>query len=222
MKIKFATITTGIAVLLATTPIAQAQNTVVAAATPVQNETAAAKQPDDAATTIFNMFGSLMRIDGADDVKPGEMIEFDPADPRSWAKFIDPKTHDSVHMTVTNPQFYAKFMTPAYYMKFMEPRTWLSYVDVSTYEPLMKVATDPKTATHWMQPATYMHEMNPKPYLQMANPDAYTKLASTIAEGYSTDTTKSAVNMFNPFSWMKQFADAAAAITPEGEVKKTQ
>ncbi|MCP4070446.1 MAG: hypothetical protein GY742_01735 [Hyphomicrobiales bacterium] len=220
MRIEFTTMAIGIATLLATAPVVQAQNTIVAAATPVKSEAAAAKQPTDAPSTIFNMFGSSMWTDAAGDVKPGEMIEFDPADPRSWAKAIDPNTHSRVHMTVTNPQFYAKFMTPVYYMKFMEPGTWLSYVDPSTYEPLMKVVTDTKTITHWMQPATYMHEMNPRPFLQMANPDAYTKLASAIAEGYGTDTTKSAANMFNPFSWMKQFADAAT--TPAGEVKKTR
>ncbi len=210
MKMKFAAIALGAATLFgaATAQAAEEQNIVVAAATQT-GETATTSQ----SATPYNLFDPSTWSDAAGHVKPGEMVDFDPASPKSWAMVMDPKTHSKVHMTLTNPQYYAKFMTPAYYMKYMEPKTWLAYLDMSTYEHLFKVVSDPQTASYWLQPGAYMHTMNPAGYMQMMDPNAYAKMASNVAEGYGADSTNSVANMLNPFSWMKQFADATAAIT---------
>ena len=221
MNKKFAAIAVGAATLLGANAAqaAEAEKIVVAAATQTQaGETAGAS---GTATSSYNLFDPSTWRDAAGEVKTGEMVDFDPADPSSWAKVMDPKTHSKVHMTVTNPQFYAKFMTPVYYMKFMDPKTWLTYMDVATYDSLLKVVSDPETAKYWLQPGAYAHGMNPAAYSQMADPKSYAKLASTVVEGYGVDTTNTAANMFNPFNWMKQFADASSAMTSD-EVKKTQ
>lgn len=211
MKTKLAAIALGAATLFgaATAQAAEEQNIVVAAATPA-GETA---QTGQSAASSYNLFDPSTWNGAAGHVKPGEMVDFDPISPKSWGMMMDPKTHMKVHMTLTNPQYYAKFMTPAYYIKLMEPKTWLSYMDMSTYEHLFKVVTDTKTATYWLQPGAYVHTMNPGVWMQMADPNAYAKMASDVAEGYGADGTDSVANMLNPFSWMKQFADATAAIT---------
>ena len=213
MKTKFAALALGAATLLgaASAQAAEAENIVVAAA--AQTQAGEATGSTQSAAPSYNLFDPSTWSDAGGKVKPGEMVDFDPADPKSWAMVLDPKTHTKVHMTLTNPQYYAKFMTPAYYMKFMDPKTWLSYMDMSTYQPLFKVVSDSKTASYWMQPGAYMHGMNPAGYMQMADPNAYAKLASTVAEGYGVDSTNTVANMFNPFSWMKQFADATSAMT---------
>ncbi len=221
MKTKFAALALGTATLLGATAVQAiaAQDTIIAAAP--QTQSGEATQPGTTATPSYNLFDPKTWSDASGPVKPGEMVEFDPANPRSWAMAMDPKTHFKVHMTVTNPQFYAQFMTPAYYMKFMNPKTWMSYLDISTYDSLLKVVSDPQTAKYWLQPGAYMHGMNPSSYSQMADPGAYAGLASTVAGGYGVDTANTAANMFNPFNWMKQFADATSAMTP-AEVKKPQ
>ena len=207
--------------LIGTVPISSAQNITVATAKQLVSEVIGPNLLNDATSSIIGVFDSSKWYDGAGHVKPGEMIDFDPTDPKSWAQVISPQTHSKFHMTVTNPQFYAKFMTPNYYVKFMQPKTWLSYMDPATYQPLLKVVSDPKTASYWTQPGAYMHGLNPKAYMQMVDPNAYTKLASKVAEGYGAETINTAANMFNPFSWMKQFAEANTSITP-AEIKKTQ
>jgi len=213
MKTKFAALALGAATLLsaASAQATEEKNIVVAATEQTQISEAVPASP--AAASSYNLFDPSTWSDAAGEVKPGEMVDFDPADPKSWAMIVDPKTHSKVHMTLTNPAYYAKFMTPGYYMKYMDPKTWLSYMDISTYEPLFKVASDPKTASYWMQPGAYMHTMNPAGYMQMADINAYTNMATKVAEGYGVSDTDSVANLFNPFSWMKQFADATSAMT---------
>lgn len=211
MKTKLAAIALGAATLFgaATAQAAEEQNIVVAAATPA-GETA---QTSQSAAPSYNLFDISTWTDASGHVKPGEMVDFDPISPKSWAMMMDPKSHTKVHMTLTNPQYYAKFMTPAYYIKLMDPKTWLSYMDMSTYEHLFKVVSDPQTAAYWLQPGAYTHTMSPVGYMQMADPNAYAKMASDVAEGYGADSMDSVANMLNPFSWMKQFADATSAMT---------
>ncbi|MCP4185711.1 MAG: hypothetical protein GY761_20800 [Hyphomicrobiales bacterium] len=207
--------------LIGSVPIASAQNITVANAKQLVSEVTGSKLLNDATSSIMGVFDSSKWHDGAGHVKPGDMVDFDPTDPKSWATVISPQTHSKFHMTVTNPQFYAKFMTPGYYVKFMQPKTWLSYMDTDTYQPLLEVVSDPKTFSYWMQPGAYMHGLNPKAYLQMIDPEAYKKLTSKVAEGYGAETTNTAANMLNPFSWMKKFADASISI-PSTEITKTQ
>ena len=220
MKTRLLTIAFATTALLGAVQLASAQNIIVDAKQEVSGFMAS-KQLTDVSKSIYGLFDSLNWHDGAGHVKPGEMIEFDPLNPKSWAKIINPKTHSRVHMTITNPQFYGKFMTPEYYVRFMQPKTWLSYLDPATYQPLLNTLSDPKTATYWIQPGAYIHGLNPNAYLQMLDPNAYTKLASSVADGYRIEDTKTAANMFNPFSWMKQFADAATS-TVKPEVKQIQ
>jgi hypothetical protein len=196
----------GATLLLGMSGMAQAQNAVEQ------------KQPAEKTASFFDMFNPAQWRDASVDMKSGELMDFVPSDPKSWAKVIDPKTHSKFHMTVTNPQFYAKFMTPAHYFRFMEPKTWFSYMDPATYKPLMDVATDANTIAHWMQPGAYMHGMHPHGYLQMMNPDNYVKSAAKVVEGYKLDKSDNAENVFNPFSWMKKFADAASVL-PESNTK---
>ena len=196
----------GASLLLGMSGIAQAQNAVEQ------------KQPVEKTASFFDMFNPSKWRDASEHVKPGDMIDFVPSDPKSWAKIIDPETHPKVHMTVTNPQFYAKFMTPAHYFRFMEPKTWFSYMDPATYKPLMNVATDANTISYWMQPGAYLHGMRPHTYLQMINPDNFVKSAAKVAEGYKREKPDNAANVFNPFDWMKKFADAASVL-PESKAK---
>ncbi len=221
MKHNIFTIAVVASTLIGIVQIAKAQNITVATAKQLVSEVSGSKLLNDATSSIMGVFDSSKWHDGSGHVKPGDMIDFDPTDPKSWAKVISPQTHSKIHMTVTNPQFYAKFMTPSYYVKFMQPKTWLSYMDTATYQPLLEVVSDPKTFSYWMQPGAYMHGLNSKAYMQMVDPEAYKKLASKVVEGYGAETTNTAADMFNPFSWMKKFADASISISTE-EITKTQ
>lgn len=227
MKTKLAVLGLGVATLIGASAAqaAETSNTVVAAAAQlVQTQPAQAAPPSETNSTFFNMFGASSWTGTSGQMKTGEIVDFDPMQPKSWANLIDPKTHMKVHMTLTNPQYYTRFMTPGYYMKYMEPKTWLSYMDMATYEPLLKASTDGKAMGHWMNPGSYMHFTNPEGYMQLANPDAYMKMASAVTEGYSAESTSTSANMFNPFSWMKMFTDASSAMVPAttAEAQKKQ
>lgn len=209
MNFKHSALTISAALLLSFSPLQAAEN--------AQEDAHAANTQAPAAEAeakVPTLFDPSTWHDASGHVVPGEMIEFTPSNPKDWAKVIDPKTHTKVHMTVTNPEFYGKFMNPGHYMRFTKPETWMSYMDPATYMPIFKTAMDPKTMTYWMQPGAYLHAVQPEAYMQMFNPEAYAKLASNVTKELEVTSTEedSADNIFNPFVWMKKFSDAATKV----------
>ncbi len=106
--------------------------------------------------------------------KPGTTMAFNPAHPAGWAVIMNPRTHSSWHMAITNPANYAQFMQPQFWMQFMNPQNIMAWMNPASYATFM----DPNTYMYWMTPQAYLHALNPNNYMQMMNPDAYAKLFS--------------------------------------------
>lgn len=98
----------------------------------------------------------------------GEMT-FNAAHPAGWTKWIDPKTHQSMHMQFLNPASYTQFMQLGFYMEFTKPENMMAWMNPASYQVMM----DPQTMTHWMNPASYMHVTNPAMYKETMNPANY-------------------------------------------------
>ncbi len=96
-------------------------------------------------------------------------IAFNPARPEQWTQFMNPQTHEQMHMMFANPAFYAQFMRPEVYMEFMKPENMAAWMNFQSYQVMM----DPNTMAYWMNPAAYMHAMNPAMYQAAMNPNSY-------------------------------------------------
>ena len=96
-------------------------------------------------------------------------LTFNAAHPSSWMKFVDPKTHNMMHMKFANPATYAQFMQPQFWMEFMKPENMMAWMDFNQYAVMM----NPQTMAYWMNPAAYMHAIDPKMYAATMNPANY-------------------------------------------------
>ncbi|UCH38833.1 MAG: hypothetical protein JSU67_11755 [Gammaproteobacteria bacterium] len=96
-------------------------------------------------------------------------LTFNAAHPASWMKWVDPKTHTSMHMHFMNPASYAQFMQPQFYMEFMKPENMAAWMDFNQYAVMM----DPQTMSYWMNPGSYMHMADPNMYTAAMNPANY-------------------------------------------------
>ncbi|MEM7027589.1 MAG: hypothetical protein AAF410_05140 [Pseudomonadota bacterium] len=112
--------------------------------------------------TWFNAFGA------APTATPAKLT-FNAAHPSSWMKFIDPKTHNMMHMQFANPATYAQFMQPQFWMEFMKPQNMMAWMDFNQYAVMM----NPQTMAYWMNPTSYMHAMDPNMYAATMNPANY-------------------------------------------------
>ena len=96
-------------------------------------------------------------------------LTFNAAHPSSWMKFVDPKTHNHMHMVFANPATYAQFMQPQFWMEFMKPENMMAWMNFNQYAVMM----NPQTMTYWMNPASYQHAFDPKMYSATMNPASY-------------------------------------------------
>ena len=161
-----------------------------------------AQQPAAPVAKMPNPFDATTWFDAAGKVPAGHVEDFNAADPESWMKFVDPKTHTKMHMTFTNPAGYASFMNPATYMQMMNPNVWMKWMNPESYKVMMA----PETMTYWMQPGAYMHVAEPTHYMQMMNPDAYTKLMEGATKAMNTGTGQPGTfNFFDPAAWANAF-----------------
>ena len=96
-------------------------------------------------------------------------LTFNAAHPGAWMKWVDPKSHTTMHMQFANPANYAQFMQPQFFMEFMKPENMAAWMDFSQYAVLM----NPQTWTYWMNPAAYQHVFDPKMYVAATNPASY-------------------------------------------------
>ncbi|MDW3095534.1 MAG: hypothetical protein R8G33_07675 [Gammaproteobacteria bacterium] len=110
-------------------------------------------------------FGSF----GAAPAYPSSKLSFNAAHPSSWMKFIDPKTHNMMHMQFANPATYMQFMQPQFWMEFMKPQNMMAWMDMNQYAVMM----NPQTMTYWMNPTSYQHAFDPKMYAATMNPANY-------------------------------------------------
>ena len=180
-------------------------------------------QPDHATAAsslanAVNWFDSNTWHDAAGHVQPGYTTPFNPVDPASWMKWVDPTNHSKMHMAFTNPAQYVQFMQPQFYMQFANPMTYMKWFDPQSFALMM----NPATWMYWMQPGAYVHVMNPANYLQMMNPQAYTGYfdmntymswfnPAAYQAGFSA--TPSSANPFDWMNWMNLFNPAAMANT---------
>lgn len=161
---------------------------------------------DQPTTAYANPMDASTWYDAAGDVPQGHVETFNPADPESWMKFVDPKTHTKMHATFTNPAGYGQFMNPGLYMQMMNPAVWMKWMNPESY----KVAMQPETMAYWMQPGAYMHGMQPTHYMQMMNPESYTKLMDSAAKAAAPTAGANGFNFFNPMAWAEAFSKGYA------------
>ena len=160
----------------------------------------------------FNWFNSATWYDGAGHVEPGQTMAINPVDPDFWNQLVNPQTHSTVHMSMTNPENYGQFMTPQFYMQMANPSVWMKWMNPS----VMHTAMDSKTWNYWMQPGAYMHGMNPQAYSQMINPDAWGKMAgSTMASYTGEGELGDWSNMFSGFMSMAMMMPQGMGAYPQ-------
>lgn len=188
---------------LATIALASA---LLTGANSVVAQEATAETKSTAPAAMAFPFDTSTWVDGAGKVNPGHIEAFNPADPTSWMKFVNPKTHTKMHATFTNPAGYGQFMNPGLYMQMMNPQVWMKWMNPESY----KVAMSSETMAYWMQPGAYMHVANPQHAMQMANPDNYSKLMDTASKAVTTAPTQfSGFNFFDPSAWANAFSQSA-------------
>lgn len=144
-------------------------------------------------------------FDGAGHVKPGHIEAFNPADPESWMKIVNPKTHTKMHATFTNPAGYAQFTNPQLYMSMMNPNVWMKWMNPESY----KIMMSGETMAYWMQPGAYVHGMQATHMMQMADPENYSKLMDSAAKAVKSSTAQAGdFSFFDPAAWAKAFSQA--------------
>ena len=187
--------------------ILAASNASIAAETGTEVTVAPAVQAAAApAGQVASMFDSSTWHDAAGDVPNGHIEAFNPADPESWMKFVDPKTHSKLHTTFTNPAGYAQFLNPGMYMQMMNPAVWMKWMNPNSY----KVAMSGETMAYWMQPGAYMHVAKVDRFMQMTQPENYTKLMDTASKTMNNAAGQaSGFNFFDPTAWAKTFSQSA-------------
>ncbi len=99
----------------------------------------------------------------------GTGLKFNAAHPAGWIKWVDPKSHMSMHKSFMNPATYTQFMQPRFYLEFMKPENMMAWMNPASYQVMM----DPQTMGYWMNPANYMHVMDPGMYKETMNPANY-------------------------------------------------
>ena len=134
-------------------------------------------------------------------MQPGHIEAFNPADPESWMKFVDPKTHTKLHHTFMNPAGYGQFMNPGLYVQMMNPGIWMKWMNPASYQ----VAWQPETMAYWMQPGAYMHVMDPTSYMPWMNVSNYTKMMEQAVAPVPSATGGTSFNFFDPNAWAKAF-----------------
>ena len=96
-------------------------------------------------------------------------LTFNAAHPVGWMQWIDPKSHQKMHMTFVNPTSYTQFMRPQFYMEFTKPENMMAWMNPASYQVMM----DPQTMNYWMNPASYTHMIDPAMYTETMNPANY-------------------------------------------------
>ncbi len=96
-------------------------------------------------------------------------LSFNAAHPVGWMQWIDPKSHQKMHMTFVNPASYTQFMRPQFYMEFTKPENMMAWINPASYQVMM----DPQTMNYWMNPASYTHMIDPATYTETMNPANY-------------------------------------------------
>ncbi len=130
---------------------------------------ATAETPPLAVTPdFFNPNSGLDNFTGAQ-APIGAGLKFNAAHPAGWIKWVDPKSHMSMHKSFMNPATYAQFMQPRFYLEFMKPENMAAWMDFNQYQVMMA----PQTMNHWMNPGSYIHVMNPDMYAAALNPANY-------------------------------------------------
>ena len=124
-----------------------------------------------ASATVPNFFDPHAWFNGfgATSTPAPTKLAFNAAHPSSWMKFVDPKTHNMMHMQFVNPATYAQFMQPQFWMEFMKPENMMAWMDFNQYAVMM----NPQTMAYWMNPAAYMHAIDPNMYAAAMNPANY-------------------------------------------------
>lgn len=119
-------------------------------------------------STIPNFFDPNAWF-GAASTPTSTKLAFNAAHPSSWMKFVDPNTHNMMHMLFANPATYAQFMQPQFWMEFMKPENMMAWMDFNQYAVMM----NPQTMAYWMNPAAYQHAFDPNMYAAAMNPASY-------------------------------------------------
>ena len=186
----------------------------------------AVKAEETITTTTTNAVGTAIKTiidpgkwhDDSGNVESGIMVGFNPADPKSWLNFVDPKMHTKMHMSFTNPAQYGQFFRPKFHVDMMKPSVWMAWMNPKTYAVLV----DPSTYTYWMQPGAYKHVLDLTHYSQIINMDAYGKLYDEVATGagelidtngeYSLTNTDNLINIANPMTYAQAMIEGAKKI----------
>jgi len=137
------------------------------------SETVAAPAQQQAPAAGYNFFDpaawSGFFPAGAQQPTISSEITFNAAEPRAWMQWVDPQTHNKMHMTFANPATYMQFMRPDFYMQFTKPETMQAWMNPAAFQQVM----NPQTMSYWMNPASYMHAADPAMYQQAMNPANY-------------------------------------------------
>ncbi len=148
--------------------------------------TEGAEQAPAATAPAFNFFdpNSWMNMAGGAIPAPATELQFNAAHPADWMKFVDPKSHMSMHMMFTNPANYTQFMQPQFIMEFMKPENMAAWMNPASYQVMMDPQTmawwtNPQAYEHAFNPAMYQAAMNPANYMVYANPQTYFAWAGT-------------------------------------------
>lgn len=156
--------------------------------------------------------------------KPGTTMAFNPAHPAGWAVVLNPRTHTTWHMAITNPATYAQFMQPQFWMQFMNPQNVMAWMNPASYATFM----DPNTYMYWMTPNAYVHALNPDNYMQMMNPDNYAKLfAPEVFNSWMnlnsyTPTSAKPTGIIEGGAGQNYLASWFGAFQPQGAKTQTQ
>ena len=171
--------------------------------------------PASIGTALKNVIDPAKWHDDAGHVEPGFTVAFNPADPKSWMNFVNPKMHSKMHMAFTNPAQYGQFFKPKFYVDMMNPGTWMAWMNPKSYAVLM----DSNTYTYWMQPGAYKHGIELSHYKQIIDMDAYAKLGEDAKAGaeelvakdgeYSLVNTGNLIKIINPMTYAQAMIDGA-------------
>ena len=136
-----------------------------------ETESAETNAHSHAQTTLPNFFDPSAWFSGfgATPAQAPTKVTFNAAHPSSWMQFVDPKTHNKMHMKFANPATYAQFMQPQFWMEFMKPQNMMAWMDMSQYAVMM----NPQTMAYWMNPTSYQHAFDPNMYAATMNPANY-------------------------------------------------
>jgi hypothetical protein len=184
--------------------------------TSVDDATTAPNATDNSAGAMQapNPFDFNSWFGGSGAVQAAPTAQMNPLDPNFWGSFVNPKTHEGMHMIYMNPAQYTQFMTPEFYAQFMNPMTYMAMMNPQSYASFM----DPNTWMYWMQPDTYTHMMDMSMYAQMMNPAAYMSFMNPAlyAQWMNPAAYTGFMDAEQFAQWMNPAAIASTGVATEG------